>query len=69
MRSSKKLKLGMWSISEQSNFRIFFFVVFGVWIYAFIVLTIGIAMQNLVNCDSVDPVPISIIMRNPVNYE
>jgi len=29
----------------------------------------GIAMQNLVNYDSAGPVPISIVMRNPMKYE
>jgi len=32
-------------------------------------LTIGIAMWNLVNYDSAGPVPIGIVMRNPVNHE
>jgi len=31
------------------------------------VLTIGIAMQNLVNYDSAGPVPIGIVMQNLVN--
>jgi len=29
----------------------------------------GIAMRNLVNYDSTGPVPIGIVMQNPVNYE
>jgi len=33
------------------------------------VLTIGIAMRNIVNYDSADPVPIGILMRSLVNYK
>jgi len=38
-------------------------------LYSIKVLTIGIAMWNLVNCDSAGPVPVGIVNWNPVNNE
>jgi len=69
MRSSKKLKLGMWSIYEQSNSKINFCIFWSKHLGCIKVLTIGIAMRNLVNYDSAGPVLIGIAMRKPVKYE